>query len=397
MQEYLDSNIASHTLQEIKAMLGTRVRLLGTGGFGKVYLYSTNKGNKAVKFMKIDPKSNNSAVKELFYEINANFCLNKKLQENPSSKAKFVTFNSVIKNSQSGVIYMIMDHYTSDLYDYIFKINPSGYSHLTTNKKIILTKQMIQLAQSMNLIYGSYVHQDLKPENILMDQRANVYVSDLGLLKTTPTVQGTAGTYSYIDPMMEINNQGDSKSDEYSLSVVFYFMLESMQKYSSVKMTKQNMLKICKANMSRCTGDMLQFPQRYSFLNKMSNLDASKRPSLSAIVENLTQVLNDLQTSSEPVPIQGPAKKKYIIAQSNNNRNLPAKKIINKNNGYNPNAHLQMLQGNQKVYKPALKKQIVVQKVQPARIGIMEKGRVNANKMLGLPPANQQKKHFLLV
>src|SRR5690606_38477898 len=71
------------------------------------------------------------------------------------------------------------------------------------------------------------IHRDIKPENIMLTCEGRVKLMDFGIAKdlgkASMTVTGTfMGSPSYMSPEHIRGRQIDSRSDIYSLSVLFY-------------------------------------------------------------------------------------------------------------------------------------------------------------------------------
>ena len=74
------------------------------------------------------------------------------------------------------------------------------------------------------------IHRDIKPANILLTRRGQAVVTDFGIAQivggTQYTVSGALmGTLNYMAPEQGLEGRGDSRSDLYSLGIVFYEML----------------------------------------------------------------------------------------------------------------------------------------------------------------------------
>jgi len=74
------------------------------------------------------------------------------------------------------------------------------------------------------------IHRDIKPANIMLTSRGEAVVTDFGIAQivgaTTYTVSGALmGTLSYMAPEQGLQGHCDSRSDLYSLGIVFFEML----------------------------------------------------------------------------------------------------------------------------------------------------------------------------
>jgi serine/threonine protein kinase len=73
-------------------------------------------------------------------------------------------------------------------------------------------------------------HRDIKPANIMLTRRGEAVVTDFGIAHivggTQYTISGALlGTLNYMSPEQGLKGHGDSRSDIYSLGIVFYEML----------------------------------------------------------------------------------------------------------------------------------------------------------------------------
>jgi len=100
---------------------------------------------------------------------------------------------------------------------------------LTIVESVRLVAQIAETLQRMHL--KDVVHRDIKPHNILMDRDSVPVITDLGLAVTETEMlmetSGTFGTWGYMSPeqVQGQSNQVDSRSDVYSLGVIFYQLL----------------------------------------------------------------------------------------------------------------------------------------------------------------------------
>jgi serine/threonine-protein kinase len=83
------------------------------------------------------------------------------------------------------------------------------------------------------------VHRDIKPKNVLLDNSGNAFVADFGLAKITAaggitrSGMGLMGTPHYMSPEQGKGLPVDSRSDLYSLAVLFYEMLTGRVPYDA--------------------------------------------------------------------------------------------------------------------------------------------------------------------
>ncbi len=93
---------------------------------------------------------------------------------------------------------------------------------------------LLQVAQALHYAHQhGVIHRDLKPANIMIDEQGRPHVMDFGLAKRETdepplTLEGQVlGTPAYMSPEQARgeSNKVDSRSDVYSLGVVFYELL----------------------------------------------------------------------------------------------------------------------------------------------------------------------------
>ncbi len=90
---------------------------------------------------------------------------------------------------------------------------------------------VLQVAKALQYAHSrGIVHRDIKPSNIMVDKAGRIRVTDFGLAlqerTTRLTVEGSiVGTPEYMSPEQAAGEVATSRSDIYSLGVVFYEML----------------------------------------------------------------------------------------------------------------------------------------------------------------------------
>ncbi len=104
----------------------------------------------------------------------------------------------------------------------------------TRNERMPLPEVLRILADVLNgLAYAhaeGIIHRDIKPANIMLTKRGQAVVTDFGIAQIVGSTQYTVsgalmGTLSYMAPEQGLKEHCDSRSDIYSLGIVFYEML----------------------------------------------------------------------------------------------------------------------------------------------------------------------------
>src|SRR5690606_16707186 len=87
-----------------------------------------------------------------------------------------------------------------------------------------------------------FIHRDIKPANILIDHHGRALLGDFGIATTVEELSGSPplslGTLAYMSPEQVEGKLVDSRSDIYSLGVVFFELLTGRLPYQATEPTK---------------------------------------------------------------------------------------------------------------------------------------------------------------
>ena len=243
----------------------TKIKLIGKGSYGNVFLVRYNKNNM-IYAMKVYKKSdlreknqenNTKSERNLLTQINFPFIVEVKFAFQTDSK-----------------LFLVQEFIQGG--DLFFHIH-SGQKFSTQKTKFYLVEIIlaIDFLHKNNMIY-----RDLKPENILIDSKGHIKLTDFGLSKIVTNIEEKSfticGTLQYIAPEI-ISGEGYNESvDWWSLGIIMYEMLTGKLpfKFNFDSQEEQNDLNIYDKK--------IKYPSwieenAKDLINKLLNKDPEKR------------------------------------------------------------------------------------------------------------------------
>ena len=194
----------------------TKIKLIGKGSYGNVYLVRYNKNNQiyAMKvYIKSDireknQESNTKSERNLMTQINFPFIVSVKFAFQTESK-----------------LFLVQEFIQGG--DLFFHIH-SGPRFPNEKAKFYIVEIIlaIEFLHNNNMIY-----RDLKPENILIGNDGHIKLTDFGLSKSVESINNKSyticGTLQYLAPEIMGGEGYDASVDWWSLGIILYEMLTS--------------------------------------------------------------------------------------------------------------------------------------------------------------------------
>lgn len=196
------------------------IKLLGQGGFGKVFLVEQQSTH------------NSYAMK----------CIDKKMLKNKQCQAKAMGERNILRDVESPfVVDLYYSFQTSSQLCLVMDYIEGGtlYSLLQKQKKIDEAKARFFAAQivlGLDALHSHrIVHRDLKPENILLTCDGHVKLTDFNVSdRFDNELSGFSGTFEYIPPEVIKGDKISFKVDYWGLGVVLYEMLTGLPPFISL-------------------------------------------------------------------------------------------------------------------------------------------------------------------
>jgi eukaryotic-like serine/threonine-protein kinase len=206
--------------------------LLGQGGMGAVYKARDRELDRlvALKVVRPDLAANPGILRRFKQEL---------------ILARQVTHKNVIRifdlGEAEGTKFITMEYIEGlDL-----KALVSQKKRLAPDEAVAIIKQVCQALDAAHS--GGVIHRDLKPQNIMVDTQGKVSVMDFGIARSVEASGFTqtgalVGTPDYMSPEQAKGENLDSRSDLFTLGIIFYELLTGRAPFEA-KTTVATLLK----------------------------------------------------------------------------------------------------------------------------------------------------------
>jgi len=191
------------------------IRLLGQGGMGAVYQAHDRELDRqvAIKVIRGDMTANPEILKRFKQEL---------------ILARQITHKNVIRifdlGQAEGIKFITMEYIEGEDLQSVLrrkkKLEPAEAANI-----------MAQVCRALEAAHSEgVIHRDLKPQNIMLDKTGRAYVMDFGIARSTLTPGMTQtgaliGTPDYMSPEQAKGQPLDSRSDLFSVGIIFYELL----------------------------------------------------------------------------------------------------------------------------------------------------------------------------
>jgi serine/threonine protein kinase len=189
-----------------------KLKILGQGSFGKVYLVKNINSEKVYAMKVLDKK----------YLINKNQVSHTKTERIALEKLKHPFISKLNYAFQDSInLYFITEFLQGG--DLFFHLKKScGF------KEKVVKFYMAQVLLALEYMHNNnYIYRDLKPENIMIDSEGNIKLTDFGLSKIVKPKEMTytlCGTAEYLAPEIIFGQGYDKTCDWFSFGVVVFEM-----------------------------------------------------------------------------------------------------------------------------------------------------------------------------
>jgi serine/threonine protein kinase len=221
----------------------------------------------------------------------------------------------IIDYGNDGDVYYIIEEFV-DGQSLKYYITTSG--RIEPLRALNYTKQIAEGLEAAHK--HGVVHRDIKPQNILINNVGVVKITDFGMARgeDSATITGTdefMGTPYYISPeQVDSGHLADTRSDLYSLAIVFFEMLTGRPPFEGgsiidivIKQKKERVPSICRIRPN-LPADMDAF-----FQKALAKTPASRFQTPHEFISALEQLQKQVQASISPPHLKVPVRQGYLI------------------------------------------------------------------------------------
>ncbi|KAF8118269.1 hypothetical protein N665_0005s0037 [Sinapis alba] len=243
----LDTTKRYYKYSEVVKITNNFERVLGQGGFGKVYHGFLNEEQVAVKILS---ESSAQGYKEFRAEVELLLRVHHK------------NLTALIGYCNEGKNMALI---------YEFMANGTLGEYLSGKKSYVLSwEERLQIsldsAQGLEYLHNGckppIVQRDVKPANILINEKLQAKIADFGLSRsvaldgTNQDTTAVAGTIGYLDPEYQSMQQLSEKSDVYSFGVVLLEVVTGQPVILRSRITAENTHITDRVELLLSTGDI---------------------------------------------------------------------------------------------------------------------------------------------
>ena len=251
---------------------------LGMGGMGVVYLAKDQKLNRlvALKFLPQHLCQDTTAIQRFAKEAQ---------MASTVDNQNIGTIYSVEKNS-NGYPFIVMAYYQGQTLDQILEKRD-----LSTNRMLDI---MIQICKGLGAAHKkNIIHRDIKPSNIIILSDGCVKILDFGLAKLSSddlTTSHKMGTLAYMSPEHFKGEEITTKSDLWSLGVVFYQLIAGCRPFTGVSQ---------QAVMYSVLNDIVNFNRLNSSYEIKKIISSCLQRTINKRAKSINSILLDLEKEKQ--------------------------------------------------------------------------------------------------
>ncbi|GFS88582.1 hypothetical protein NPIL_13451 [Nephila pilipes] len=250
-----------------------KIRLIGRGAFGTVYLCNQKSDNKLVitKEIPVDQMT----VEERQVSMNEAKVL--AMLDHPNVVAYYESF------LEEKTMIIVMEYVQGGtLFDYLIQRN----GKLMSEEEVL--RYFGQMVYTLQHVHGKLIlHRDLKSQNILLNERKNIIkIGDFGISKVLSSkskAYTVVGTPCYISPELCEGKPYNQKSDIWALGCILYELMTLKRPFDASTLPAL-IMKIMKGSFEPVAG--IYSLELRKLLLSMLHLDHNQRPTAAQIMCN---------------------------------------------------------------------------------------------------------------